>query len=89
MNPYENFNPALVWLAQHPGVVVFITILWMLWLASALGFICIQFYKHNAREELRDITRKFEDEKREREKKANQFKAEALQNPDSRHLPKS
>jgi len=70
MNPYDNPNPGLMWLAQHPGLVVLFTIFWMLWVASALGFICIQLFKHNEREELARITREFEEERREREKKA-------------------
>jgi hypothetical protein len=89
MNPYENVNPAFLWLLQHPGLGVFVTFLWMLWVAGALGFISIQLYKHNEREELRTIMRKFEEEKRERERKANPVKSEAPQNPDSRYLPKS
>jgi hypothetical protein len=60
----------------------------MLWVAAALGFICVQLFKHNEREELKKIMRKFEDEKREREKKANPFKTETPQNHDSRFLPK-
>jgi hypothetical protein len=60
----------------------------MLWVAGTLGFICVQLFKHNEREELKKIMLKFEEEKRERERKANPFKSETPQNPDSRYLPK-
>jgi hypothetical protein len=48
-----------------------------------------RFNGFNEREELKKIMRKFEDEKREREKKANPFKTETPQNHDSRILPKA
>jgi predicted membrane protein len=89
MNPYENVNPALQWLFEHPRMIILFTILWMLWVAAALAFICVQLFKHNEREELKKIMQKFEDEKQEREKKANPFKTETPQNQDSRVLPRA
>ena len=74
MNPYEQLNPALQWLLEHPGISLTLTILWHPWVAIALGFICLQIYKHNEREELKKIMRQFDEERREREKKANPFK---------------
>ena len=88
MNPYEQLNPALRWLFEHPGVGLLFTILWMLWVAIALGFICLQIYKHNECEELKKIMRQFDVERQERERKANPFKSETLENTDKRYMPR-
>jgi predicted membrane protein len=85
----EQPNPGLQWLIEHPGVPIIITVLWHLWIAIALGYICIQLYKHNEREEQEKIKRQYNEEKREREIKANSFKSETTQIPDSRFPQKS
>ena len=85
----EQPNPALQWLMEHPGVPIIITVLWHLWVAVVLGYICIQLFKHNERDEQERIKRQFDEEKRERERKANPFKSETTQNPDSHFQSKS
>ena len=89
MNPYDQLNPALQWLFQHPGVGMFFTILWMLWIAIALAIVCVQLCRFNEREELKKIMRQYDEERREREKKANPFKSELPEAPDKSYMPKS
>lgn len=71
MNPYEQMNPALQWLFEHPGADLFFTIFWMLWVAVALTIICIQLHGHNQREEKKEIMRRYDAERQERENRKN------------------
>jgi hypothetical protein len=75
-------NSAFQWFLENPAIGIFFTVLWMLWVAVALAIICLQIYKHNEREELKEIMRKFDEENRERERKKNSFKPKPPENPD-------
>jgi hypothetical protein len=88
MNPYDQMNPALLWLFEHPGVGLSFTIFWMFWIAVVLTIICMQLRRINEREELKKIMLQFDEERREREKKASRLKSELPANPDKNYMPK-
>ena len=51
---------------EYPGLVMTLGLLWGLWIAVALGIVCIELHAHNSREEKREFQRQFQDERKDR-----------------------
>jgi hypothetical protein len=87
MNPYGQINPIAEWLIEHPGIGLLFTVLWLFWVAGALGFICFQLYKHNEREQLKETLQQILEEERQQERRANPFKQEHSEKADAKYMP--
>ena len=51
---------------KHPNLFYTIGLVYGLWIAFALGLICIELHAHNSREEKKEFRRQFEDQRQER-----------------------
>jgi hypothetical protein len=60
MTPFQQY------LFEHQGLVLIATILWLFWVAFALGMICLELHFHNSREEQREFRRQCEDQRKDR-----------------------